>query len=59
MTRGGRRKAGDWGLEDRSIYHRGREGHGEIKWAVGSGRLNVVDVQSSEMHCWTSQQGHY
>jgi hypothetical protein len=35
MPKSGRKKAGDWRLEDKRIYHRGHEGHGEIKWAVG------------------------
>jgi hypothetical protein len=45
MPRGGRRKARDWRLEDRRIYHRGRGGHREIKWAVGSGRGAVYNLQ--------------
>jgi hypothetical protein len=56
MPIGGRKKAGDWRLEDRKIYQRGHKGHGDIKWSMGSGRWNMGGVQSTEMHCCAIQK---
>jgi len=41
MPRRGRRKARGGRLEDGRIYHEEHEGHGEVKWTVGSGQWTV------------------